>query len=79
MTLTLQPSRLEERTKTDNYLIKVIPGAIYISDIYDVIGVINTQGIISEFTLDSTDLYLNYGKIEIRIRKVENSVRNSKN
>lgn len=78
MTLTLQPSRLEERTKTDNYLIKVIPGAIYISDIYDVIGVINTQGIISEFTLDSTDLYLNYGKIEIRIRKVENSVRNSK-
>lgn len=78
MTLTLHPSRLEERTKTDNHLIKVIPGAIYISDIYDVIGVINTQGIISEFTLDSTDLYLNYGKIEIRIRKVENSVRNSK-
>lgn len=78
MTLTLHPSRLEERTKRDNHLIKVIPGAIYISDIYDVIGVINTQGIISEFTLDSTDLYLNYGKIEIRIRKVENSVRNSK-
>lgn len=78
MRLTLQPSRLEERTKTDNHLIKVIPGAIYVTDIYDMIGLINTEGEFSKFTLDNTDLYLNYGKIEIRIRKVENNGRNSK-
>lgn len=78
MTLSLQPSRLEERTKIDNCLIKVIPGVINISDIYDVIGAITIEGDIIPFTLDNTDLYLNYGEIEIRIREVENSARNSK-
>ena len=70
MTITLMPSRVEERTKTDNCLIKVIPDVVYLSDIYnDLIGVLSTTGEITEFNLDATDLYLYHENFEIRVRR----------
>lgn len=71
MRFSLLPFRLEERTKTDNYLIKTIHDVISLSDTHkSIIGVIDIKGALSEFSLDTTDIYLYIEEYEIRIRKV---------
>lgn len=63
--------RLEERTKTDNYLTKTIHDVIYLSEAHkNMIEVIDIKGALSEFSLGTTDIYLYDEEYEIRIRKV---------